>query len=213
MLTTGHAHAGQTRQKGAAPRLGKDEVAEAERRLGDLGYWPGVADGTWDVVSRHALVAFQKVEGRERTGRLTRGELLALRDASRPLPLEAGLPHVEIDIRRQVLFVVGGEGTVIRVLPVSTGNEESYFDQGQWQRAHTPRGRFTVQRKIKGWRRSTLGLLYYPSYFSGGIAVHGSPSVPPHPASHGCVRVPMFAAEELSAMMPVGTAVIVHDGV
>jgi hypothetical protein len=210
---TGQAHAGETRQKGAAARLGKEEVAEAERRLGELGYWPGVADGTWDVLSRHALVAFQKVEGRERTGRLTRGELQALRDARRPVPLEAGPPHVEIDIRRQVLFVVGGDGAVTRILPVSTGNEGTYFDQGQWQRAHTPRGRFTVRRKIEGWRRSTLGLLYYPSYFSGGIAVHGSPSVPAYPASHGCVRVPMFAAKELSAMMPVGTAVIVHDGV
>jgi hypothetical protein len=215
-LTAVGAHAGKSAQKGAAARLSarlsKEEVIEAERRLGELGYWPGVADGTWDLLTRHALVAFQKVEGRERTGLLTRGELQALRDAGRPVPLEAGPPHIEIDIRRQVLFVVDGEGLVVRVLPVSTGNEGSYFDQGKWQRAHTPRGRFTVQRQIEGWRRSTLGLLYYPSYFSGGIAVHGSPSVPAYPASHGCVRIPMFVAKELSEMMPVGMEVIVHDG-
>ena len=211
-LTAGGAHAGTTAQKGAAARLTKDEVTEAERRLGELGYWPGVADGTWDFLSRHALVAFQKVEGRERTGRLTRAELEALRGASRPRPLEAGPAHVEIDLRRQVLFVVDDTGTVVKVLPVSTGNEGSYFDQGKWQRAHTPRGRFAVGRKIEGWRRSTLGLLYYPSYFSGGVAVHGALSVPAYPASHGCVRVPMFAAKELSEMMPVGMSVIVHDG-
>lgn len=208
----GHASAVTAVQRGAVARLNRAEVLEAESRLSELGYWIGEADGVWDLLSRHALVAFQKVEGRERTGRLTREELQALRGASPPRPLEGGPPHVEIDIKRQVLFVVGAEGTVIKVLPVSTGTEESYFDQGQWQRAHTPRGRFAIERKLMGWRRSTLGLLYYPSYFSGGVAIHGSPSVPVNPASHGCVRIPMLAARELSEMVPVGTLVIVHDG-
>ncbi len=211
-MFAGHGLAATPAQKAAASRLNREEILEAERRLGELGYWTGEADGTWDLLSRHALVAFQKVQGRERTGRLTQTELQALRGADRPLPLEGGPAHVEIDIRRQALFVVGDEGVVVKVLPVSTGNEGSYFDQGKWQRAHTPRGRFTVQRKIEGWRRSTLGLLYYPSYFSGGVAVHGSLSVPSYPASHGCVRIPMFAARELSEMMPVGMEVIVHDG-
>lgn len=47
--------------------------------------------------SRHALVAFQKVEGRKRTGKLTSEELQALRIALRPLPRYTGYPHVEID--------------------------------------------------------------------------------------------------------------------
>jgi hypothetical protein len=209
-LLAGDGLAGTGAQKGSAARLGREEIREAERRLNDLGYWTGVVDGTWDLLSRHALVAFQKVEGRTRTGLLTRGELQVLRGAARPLPLEGGPAHVEIDIERQILFVVDDAGTVVKVLPVSTGSEGRYFDEGRWQRAHTPRGRFAVGRKIEGWRRSTLGLLYYPSYFSGGVAVHGSPSVPAYPASHGCVRVPMYAAKELSEMMPVGTPVIVH---
>lgn len=200
-------------QKRATQTPSQAEVLEAERLLSGLGYWNGEADGRWDALSRHALVAFQKVEGRERTGRLTAVELEALRNAARPRALEGGRPHVEIDVRRQVLFVVDAAGEVVRVLPVSTGNEGRYFDQGRWQRAHTPRGRFAVLRKIDGWRRSTLGLLYYPCYFSGGFAIHGSPSVPAHPASHGCVRIPMFAAEEFSRLTPVGTEVIVHDGV
>jgi len=53
-------------------------------------------------------------------------------------------------------------------------------------------------------------LLYYPSYILNGIAVHGSPSVPTYPASHGCIRVPMYAAKELSGLMPVGIEVIVY---
>ena len=60
---------------------------------------------------------------------------------------------------------------------------------------HTPRGTFKVLRKINGRRLSSLGLLSYPSYIVNGVAVHGSFSVPTHPASHGCFRVPMFAAK------------------
>jgi len=208
----GHGLAVTTAQKRAATPLTLTEVLEAERLLNELGYWSGNGDGIWDPLSRHALVAFQKVEGRERTGRLTAEELQALRDARRPQPVEGGPPHVEVDIRRQVLFVVDGEGVVVKIIPVSTGSEGRYFDQGEWQRAHTPRGRFKVERKIEGWRRSTLGLMYYPNYFSGGFAIHGSLSVPAYPASHGCVRIPMFAAKEFSEMAPVGTEVIVHDG-
>jgi lipoprotein-anchoring transpeptidase ErfK/SrfK len=67
-----------------------------------------------------------------------------------------------------------------------------------------------VNRKINGPRRSPLGVLYYPNYYLSGIAIHGAPSVPAYPASHGCVRIPMFAAKQLQAMTPVGTTVIVH---
>jgi lipoprotein-anchoring transpeptidase ErfK/SrfK len=53
--------------------------------------------------------------------------------------------------------------------------------------------------------------MYYPSYIVNGVAVHGSFSVSAQPASHGCIRVPMFAAKELSRLMPVGIEVIVYD--
>ena len=46
-----------------------------------LGYWTGPVDGALDSGSRHALIAFQKVEGRKRTGKLTRAELQALLSA------------------------------------------------------------------------------------------------------------------------------------
>lgn len=183
---------------------------EAERLLAALGYWTGPVDGTFDAASRHALIAFQKVEGRPRTGRLTPDVLQALRNARRPTPRESGTPHVEVDMARQVLFVVDGAGTVTRILPVSTGNGRAYESEGRMHRAITPRGRFRVERKINGWRRAPLGLIYYPSYFHGGVAIHGSQSIPTSPASHGCVRVPMFAARELSEMLPVGTPVLIY---
>jgi lipoprotein-anchoring transpeptidase ErfK/SrfK len=99
----------------------------------------------------------------------------------------------------------------MRILPVSTGNEALYVDHGQIHRARTPTGTFTVLRKIKGWRLSSLGLMYYPNYIFNGIAIHGSFSIPTRPASHGCIRVPLFAAKELSFLLPIGIEVLIYD--
>jgi lipoprotein-anchoring transpeptidase ErfK/SrfK len=74
-----------------------------------------------------------------------------------------------------------------------------------------PRGRFKVLRKITGWRLSSLGLLYYPNYIHNGIAIHGSLAMKVYSASHGCIRIPMFASKKLSELTPVGTEVIVYD--
>lgn len=64
---------------------------------------------------------------------------------------------------------------------------------------------------FKGWRKSPLGLLSYPNYTYNGVAIHGNPAVPAQPASHGCIRIPMFAAKAFSEMAKVGTVVIVYD--
>ena len=194
-----------------AQEVSKEEIVAAERRLSELGYWTGPVDGTLDSGSRHALIAFQKVEERRRTGKLTRTELQALLSANRPLPKYSGSAHVEIDLSRQVLFIVDTTGTITHILPVCTGNEKTYVDHGEIHRAHTPRGRFRVLRKIAGWRLSSLGLLYYPNYIHNGIAIHGSLAVAVYPASHGCIRIPMFASKALSELTPVGTEVIVYD--
>ena len=198
-------------KRGVVQEVSKEEILEAERRLSDLGYWTGPIDGTLDSGSRHALIAFQKVEGRQRTGKLTRAELQALLSAQRPLPKYSGFAHVEIDLNRQVLFIVDATGTAAHILPVCTGNEKTYVDHGETHRAHTPRGRFRVLRKIAGWRLSSLGLLYYPNYIHNGIAIHGSLAMAVYPASHGCIRIPMFASKKLSELTPIGTEVIVYD--
>ena len=196
---------------GSAAELSTEQKLEAEQRLSDLGYWTGPVDGKFDFDSRHALIAFQKVERRARTGNLTVDELNALREATRPLPRHARYPHVEIDLERQVLFVVDETGEVARILPVSTGNGQLYWDRGKIHRARTPTGTFKVLRKINGLRLSSLGLLYYPSYIFNGIAIHGSLSIPTHPASHGCIRVPMYAAKQLSSLLPIGMEVLIYD--
>jgi len=197
----------------AKPRpLTRSEIREAEQRLNDLAYWTGPIDGVFDPASRQALIAFQKVEGRAAKGRLTRVEFEALRAAKRPTPLEGGPAHIEVNLGLQVLFVVDASGIVSKILPVSTGSGEMFTSEDYTRPAITPCGRFRVQRKIDGWRKSPLGMLYYPVYIVGGIAIHGNPSVPVTPQSHGCIRIPMFAAEEFSDTTEIGTLVIVHSG-
>src|SRR5262249_36991478 len=153
-------------------------------------------DGIFDPGARSALIAFQKWEGRPVTGQLTLDELAALQTSSSPKAREAGYEHAEVDLDRQVLLWVNDDGRV-RVLPVSTGNDKTYVDEGQESIAYTPRGRFLVYRKGAGWEKGSLGSVYFPNDISGGIAIHGSRNVPAEPASHGCIRVPMFAAREV----------------
>jgi hypothetical protein len=192
--------------------LTRAEVRAAERRLSDLGYWTGPVDGVFDAGSRSALIAFQKWEGRAVTGKLTSEEVEAMKTATAPTPREGGYEHVEVDIDRQVLMLVGEDG-VSRVLPVSTGNGKQFMDLGQMSVAYTPRGRFVVYDKTYGWENGDLGSVYYANYITGGVAIHGYLNVPTTPASHGCIRIPMFAAREVSRLLPVGTIVLVYDKV
>lgn len=188
------------------------EISEARRLLDQLGYWVSLEATGNDISLHHAITALQKIEGRERTGVLTREELEVLRSARMPQPLESEYPHLEIDLDRQVLLVIDGMGAAPRILSISSGSGKLFTEGGWTRRAITPTGRFEVHRKIKGWRKSPLGLLYYPNYIYAGIAIHGNPLVPPYPASHGCIRIPMFAAEEFSAIAKIGMVVIVYDG-
>src|SRR6185437_7962894 len=101
----------------------------------------------------------------------------------------------------------------VRVLPVSTGNNKTFVDEGQASIAYTPRGRFLVYAKDVGWKTGSLGSTYYANFISGGVAIHGSRNVPNEPASHGCIRIPMFAAREVSKRLKLGTIVLVYDKV
>ena len=194
------------------PSLNKVEVKEAEQRLAKLGYWTGPIDGLFDSASQSALITFQKWERRTVTGQLTLEELEAIRSSNSPKPRDPGYEHVEVDLDRQVLLLVGGQDQT-RVLPVSTGSGQTFEDEGQISIAYTPRGRFIVYDKIPGWDDGPLGSLYYPNYISGGVAIHGSRNVPDQPVSHGCIRIPMFAARAVSKLLSLGTIVLVYDKV
>jgi len=201
--TNGFANT-KTKKRDGGP-LKRAELKEAESRLSEMGYRTG------RVNTQQALVIFQKWEGRKITGRLNRSELEAIRNATAPRPKDAGYKHVEVDLDRQVMLLTDDEGVVTKILPVSTGSGKQYKEKRMSGLAYTPRGRFKIYNKLEGWRKSPLGLLYYPNYFSDGLAIHGNPEVPHTPRSHGCVRIPMSEAKEISEQLPVGTIVLIYD--
>ena len=203
---------GSTRS-GEASLRNATEIAEAEQLLANLGYMVESPDGKLDFMSRHAVMAFQKVEGLKRTGVLTASLLEKLREAATPKAKYGGVAHIEVDLKRQVLFMVNDEGNVTLIVPISSGSGEKYYDKStkKWEVASTPRGEFKIERKINGVRKAPLGTIYYPSYFKQGWAIHGSNSIPPRPASHGCVRVPRGADKKLFKLMPVAMKIYLYD--
>ena len=162
-------------------------VETLNERLLELGFHPDIGD-EFGNKTRHAVFAFQKHHEMPTTGKFTPG-MWHLLDEHVSLPWRPESARVEIDLGKQVLYVVESS-EVTRVAPISSGNGEKFTSsRGTEVRAFTPEGQFTFQRHIPGIRVSYLGSLYNPYYFRGGYAVHGSSSVPNQPASHGCVRV------------------------
>ena len=148
-----------------------------------------------------SLYAFQKVQGLPRTGVADTATWRALAHPRFARPhYSSPADHLEVDKGHQVLYVVRG-GQVALIVPVSTAGIAGYF---------TPVGRFAIYRKVTGFDPSPLGTLFDPMYFTGGYAIHGNPSVPPFPASHGCVRVPMWIAPYLYSTNPYGETVYVY---
>jgi peptidoglycan hydrolase-like protein with peptidoglycan-binding domain len=187
---------GQLRQGDSGP-----EVLAVQQRLSELGYWLGTPDGSFGALTSQAVMALQKAAGLQRDAVVGPQTLAALEAGTRP-EARAGGDGVEIDLERQLLLVVR-DGQVRTVLNTSTGVVGRY---------DTPPGRFTVLRAIDGLRVAPLGELWRPRYFNGGIAVHGSPSIPAHPASHGCARLSDAAIDMIWAedLMPIGSTVTVY---
>ena len=100
ILTIASANAFATETPSAA-EMRAAKVQEAEQMLSSLGYWITQVDGKSDDSTRQGIIAFQKVEGRARTGHLTGTELKALQSATRPRARYEGFAHIEIDVTRR----------------------------------------------------------------------------------------------------------------
>ena len=201
----------------SAPSAAAAGPLELEQQLANLRYHVGAVDGRIDHVTESAIIAFQKVNGMERTGQATpdlTSRAMSTNDTPAALVPGGGANRVEIDLGRQVLFLYEGDA-LSRILPVSSGNGERFCEGGRCREAITPTGDFAIYRQAQGWEEGPLGSLYNPQYFDGGIAIHGATNVPPTPASHGCVRIPMAAAEWFPSRVTKGTPVYVAgpDGV
>lgn len=186
------------------------QVLELQQRLTALGYWLGTPDGRFGSLTQQAVFALQKSAGLSRDGVVGPRTRAALAAGTRPRATLSG-DGVEIDLRRQVLMVVR-KGRPVLALNTSTGSGEQYTSNGHTSTAYTPTGSFTVFRQVDGQDDSDLGELWRPKYFYRGWAVHGSPSIPPYPASHGCARLSNAAIDMIWAegLMPIGSRVLVR---
>jgi lipoprotein-anchoring transpeptidase ErfK/SrfK len=188
-------------------------VLALQQRLTELGYWNGKADGKFGGSTQQAVLAIQKAAGIGRDGTVGPKTQKALDDGVRPkAKSKAGSGYlVEINLKKQLLMFVK-DGAVVATLNTSTGSNQHYEYEGQTYLADTPTGHFKVGRQIDGMRHGPLGDLYRPKYFNGGIAVHGSPSIPGYPASHGCARVSNAAINWIwsTGKMPLKTKVWVY---
>jgi peptidoglycan hydrolase-like protein with peptidoglycan-binding domain len=185
-------------------------VLALQQQLSELGYWLGTPDGAFGSLTQQAVWALQKSAGLSRDGVVGPRTRAALAQGVRPkATIEDG---VEIDLGRQILLVVR-DGRVRMILNTSTGNGEEYTSTaGRQAIATTPTGRFSVYRGVDGPLTNSLGELWRPRFFHRGFAVHGSPNIPPWPASHGCARLSNAAIDMIWAtdLMPIGSTVVVR---
>jgi N-acetylmuramoyl-L-alanine amidase len=176
-------------------------VGELAQRLRALHYAIPPSSGSFDSQLLQSVYAFQKAQGLPRTGVVDAAFWTRLEQSPLPRPrYRWPSAHIEVDKARQILLLVRN-GQIVLISPVSTAGIPGYY---------TPVGRFAIFRKVPGYDPSPLGVLYKPMYFYAGYAIHGNPSVPPYPASHGCIRVPNFVIERLYSSEPYGEAVYVY---
>jgi len=172
-------------------------VRLVQRRMAKLGYVVGEA-GVFDARTARAVLAFRKVLRMERT---TEADAEMLRRLARG---EGGFrvryphhgKHVEADLSRQVLALIRGS-KVERIYHTSSGAPAT----------PTVRGSYRFYLKTPG--TNAKGMVY-SAYFIRGYAIHGYASVPTHPASHGCLRVPIPDAIPIYNWLSIGDRIDVY---
>jgi peptidoglycan hydrolase-like protein with peptidoglycan-binding domain len=170
-------------------------VRELQRRLAARRYVVAV-NGVYDERTARAIMAFRKLSGMRRVATADREVFrrLARGGGTFPVRYPSHGRHVEASIGKQVLALIGADGRVERIYPTSTGAPVT----------PTIRGSFRVYSKAAGTNAKGM---FMSSYFIRGYAIHGYPSVPPYPASHGCLRVPMADAVSIFNWVRYGTRV------
>jgi hypothetical protein len=169
-------------------------VLALKQRLRELRFAVPRLDAGFGYGTYEAVLAFQKAHGLARTGRVDASVWRRLWGSSAPRPRVRRGDYIEVDKSRQILMEVR-DGKVVNVVHVSTGAT-----------GNTPVGTWRVYREVYGWD----WVLYHPMYFLRGFAIHGYPSVPTWPASHGCVRVPLWIASQLRERWGRGSVIRVY---
>ena len=195
-----------------------EAVKQLQRQLAALHLYRGEIDGKFGREVKSSVVAAHKLLNLDRTEEWQSSDWISTRTISHRVVMERHAletDRIEVDLENQLLYVIRGS-EVAAVLHISTGNGETYWSKnggsaGGYVRATTPQGDFTVFKHIPRWRQTYLGGLYKPWYFTPYYAVHGSRSVPAVPASHGCVRVPVWESDHLDDLLEIGLPIHIWD--
>jgi N-acetylmuramoyl-L-alanine amidase len=178
------------------------DVLAVRARLAQLRVHVPSASSTFAPELSDSVTAFQKARGLARTGVVDEATWQALAQDVVPAPrYRTRDTHIEVSKSRQILMVVRDGETVV-YLPVSSGAG-----------GITPVGNYRIRWKAPAtttWLGSAI--LYRTMTFRGNsYAIHGFTSVPAYPASHGCVRIPIWVADWLYQQSPVGERVYVYE--
>ena len=168
-----------------------------QSQLAKLGYVVG-RSGLYEARTARAVRAFRKITGMRRTT-IASGDVFRRLAAGRGgfhVRFPSHGKHVEADLSRQVIALIRN-GKAERIYPVSSGKPST----------PTIRGHFRVYLKAPGTNAKGM---YMSSYFIRGYAIHGYPSVPVFPASHGCLRVPNTEAVSIFNWLSPGDIVDVY---
>jgi N-acetylmuramoyl-L-alanine amidase len=159
---------------------------------------PGLGSSFTSEV-KDAVVAFQKAYRLPRTyvfdtacWRKIDGAVLIKPRHTKPAT------HLEVDKGRQIAMVVKG-GKPYGIICVSTGAT-----------GNTPEGTFHIQQKHSYTSSGFGGVLVRTMGFIGNFAMHGYAPVPPYPASHGCVREPIWACYWMYDQSWVGETLYIY---
>jgi len=146
-----------------------------------------------------AVMAFRKVNGMSRTFKASRGifKKLAAGHGSFHLKHPGAGKHVEVDISKQVM-VLAQHGKPKYTYHVSTGAPAT----------PTIRGHYHFYSRQPGFNSEGM---YYSVYWHGGYAIHGYHSVPPYPASHGCVRNPIPESRFIYNWVKLGMSIYTYN--
>lgn len=145
-----------------------------------------------------AVMAFRKVNGMGRSFNASPGIFKKLAGGKGAFHLRypgAG-KHVEVDISKQVM-VLAKHRKPQHTFHVSTGAPAT----------PTIRGHYHFYSRQPGFNSSGM---YYSVYFRGGYAIHGYHSVPPYPASHGCVRNPIPESKFIYNWVSLGMSIYTY---
>lgn len=184
------------------PNLGQGKcgrvVRAFKKNLRRMGYVPSGGSCMNDKDAR-AVLAYRKVNGKDHNTHAGKGivkRVFSGRGAYHLKYPNAG-KHAEVSIERQVLVLADGDKP-LQTYGVSTG------------KASTPTVRGHFQFYLRQPGTNSHGMVD-STYFHGGYAVHGYPSVPAtYPASHGCVRVPIPDAHQIYNSVFLGEDIYVY---